>query len=139
VNRGPVYLLGTGENVETPMVSLTRHSRESGNPVLQGSNRWPWTPRSQGDEIITSSSRAFRVAAAFAEAGITHNDVDHFMIYAALAHPPIYGLEDLGFVPRGEAGSFIAEEPNSQQVSIRMAAATPMVNCCRRRQGALAA
>jgi len=54
---------------------------------------------------------------AFAEAGITHNDVDHLMIYdapcslpgASFAHLPIYGLEDLGFVPRGEAGHFIAE------------------------------
>ena len=57
-----------------------------------------------------TSSRAFRVAGpkAFAEAGITHNDVDHLMIYDAFAHLPIYGLEDLGFVPRGEAGAFIA-------------------------------
>ena len=30
------------------------------------------------------------------------------MIYDAFAHLPIYGLEDLGFVPRGEAGAFIA-------------------------------
>jgi acetyl-CoA acetyltransferase len=28
---------------------------------------------------------------------------------ASFAHLPIYGLEDLGFVPRGEAGTFIAE------------------------------
>jgi acetyl-CoA acetyltransferase len=58
-----------------------------------------------------TSSRAFRVAGpkAFAEAGITHNDADHLMIYDAFAHLPIYGLEDLGFVPRGEAGGFIAE------------------------------
>jgi len=28
---------------------------------------------------------------------------------AGFAHLPIYGLEDLGFVPRGEAGAFIAE------------------------------
>ena len=28
---------------------------------------------------------------------------------ASFAHLPIYGLEDLGFVPRGEAGRFIAE------------------------------
>jgi acetyl-CoA acetyltransferase len=27
---------------------------------------------------------------------------------ASFAHLPIYGLEDLGFVPRGEAGTFIA-------------------------------
>ena len=58
-----------------------------------------------------TSSRAFRVAGptAFAEAGITHKDVDHLMIYDAFAHLPIYGLEDLGFVGRGEAGAFIAE------------------------------
>jgi hypothetical protein len=45
------------------------------------------------------------------------NDVDHLMIYdapcslpgASFAHLPIYGLEDLGFVPRGEAGTFIAD------------------------------
>src|SRR5438477_4328440 len=80
----PVYLLGTGESVETPMVSQMADF---------------------------TSSRTFRVAGqkAFAEAGITHNDVDHLMIYDAFAHLPIYGLEDLGFVPRGEAGRFIAE------------------------------
>jgi acetyl-CoA acetyltransferase len=57
------------------------------------------------------SSRAFRVAGptAFAEAGITHKDIDPSDIYDAFAHLPIYGLEDLGFVPRGEAGAFIAE------------------------------
>ena len=63
---------------------------------------------------MSSSSRAFRVAGAkaFAEAGITH----HLMIYdapcslpgASFAHLPIYGIEDLGFVPRGEVGAFIA-------------------------------
>jgi acetyl-CoA acetyltransferase len=60
-NRGPVYLLGTGESVETPMVS-------------------------QMEDF--TSSRAFRVAGAkaFAEAGITHNDVDHLMIYDAFTH-----------------------------------------------------
>jgi len=51
----PVYLLGTGESVETPMVS-------------------------QMEDF--TSSRAFRVAGAkaFAEAGITHKDVDYLMI-----------------------------------------------------------
>jgi acetyl-CoA acetyltransferase len=80
----PVYILGTGESVETPMVSQM--------------------------ESFTSS-RAFSVAGptAFREAGIAHSDVDHLMIYDAFAHLPLYGLEDLGFVPRGEAGRFIAE------------------------------
>jgi thiolase-like protein len=54
----PVYLLGTGESVETPMVSQMQDF---------------------------TSSRAFRVAGptACAEAGITHNDVDHPIIYDA--------------------------------------------------------
>jgi acetyl-CoA acetyltransferase len=30
------------------------------------------------------------------------------MIYDAFAHVPLYGLEDLGFVARGESGAFIA-------------------------------
>jgi acetyl-CoA acetyltransferase len=102
----PVYLLGTGESVETPMVS---HMADF------------------------TSSRAFRVAGAkaFTEAGITHNDVDHLMIYdapcslpgASFAHLPIYGLEDLGFVPRGEAGAFIAERNTAPPANCR---STPM-------------
>lgn len=53
-----------------------------------------------------TTSRSFRLSsqAAFAEAKITHGDVDHLMIYDAFAHVPIYGLEDMGFVGRGEAG-----------------------------------
>ena len=79
----PVYILGAGESVETPMVS-------------------------QMEDF--TSSRAFRVAGptAFQQAGINVNDVDHLMIYDAFAHLPIYGLEDLGFLPRGEAAAFIA-------------------------------
>ena len=80
----PVYLLGTGESSETPMVS-------------------------QMEDFTTS--KAFRVSGkkAFDEAGISHADVDHLMIYDAFAHLPIYGLEDLGFVGRGEAGAFITD------------------------------
>lgn len=80
----PAYILGTGESVETPMVS-------------------------QMEDLC--SSRAFSVAGprAMADAGIIHADVDHLMIYDAFAHLPIYGLADLGFCDRGEAGAFIAE------------------------------
>jgi acetyl-CoA acetyltransferase len=58
-----------------------------------------------------TSSKAFRLSSqsAFAEAGLRPSDVDHLMIYDAFAHLPIFGLEDLGFVDRGEAGRFIAE------------------------------
>ncbi len=82
--KPPVYVLGAGEASETPMVSMM--------------------------EDFTSSL-AFRNASAraFAEAGIGPADVDHVMIYDAFAHLPIYGLEDMGFVGRGEAGAFIEE------------------------------
>jgi hypothetical protein len=59
----------------------------------------------------------------FAQAGITHKDVDHLMIYDAFAHLPIYGLEDLDFVPRGEAGAFIAERNTAPAADYR---STPM-------------
>ncbi len=80
----PVYILGTGESVETPMVS-------------------------QMEDF--TSSKAFRVSGktAFDEAGIKHADVDHLMIYDAFAHLPLYGLEDLGFCKPGEAAGFIRE------------------------------
>ena len=80
----PVFILGCGESVETPMIS-------------------------QMDDL--TSSRAFRVAgpAAMQEAGVKHSDVDHLMVYDAFAHLPIYGLEDLGFCKPGEAPDFIWE------------------------------
>ncbi len=82
--RKPVYILGTGESVETPMVSQMADF---------------------------TSSRAFRVAGtkAFAEAGVKQSDIDHLMIYDAFAHLPLYGLEDLGFCGKGEAAAFIRE------------------------------
>ena len=78
----PVYILGTGEAAETPIVSQM---------------------------YDLTYSTAFRVSSrqAFEEARVTHDDVDHLMVYDAFAHLPIYGLEDLGFVKRGEAGAFI--------------------------------
>ena len=36
------------------------------------------------------------------------------MIYDAFAHLPIFGLEDLGFVGRGEAGAFIEERHTAE-------------------------
>jgi acetyl-CoA acetyltransferase len=58
-----------------------------------------------------TTSAAFRrsSAAAFAQARLTTDDVDHVMIYDAFAHVPIYGLEDMGFCKPGEAGGFIAD------------------------------
>lgn len=78
----PVYIIGTGESAETPMISQMYDFK---------------------------SSTAFRISGkkAFDEAGIKQSDVDHLMIYDAFAHLPLYGLEDLGFVKPGEAAQFI--------------------------------
>ncbi len=82
--KPPVHVLGTGESCETPLISQMADFTES---------------------------QAFRLAgrAAFAEAGIGTGDVGHLMIYDAFAHLPIYGLEALGLVPKGEAGAFISD------------------------------
>jgi acetyl-CoA acetyltransferase len=69
-----------------------------------------------------TSARAFRTTGrmAFDEAGITAADVDHLMAYDAFAHLPIYTLEDLGFVGRGEAGAFIEDGHTSPGGSLPM-------------------
>jgi len=79
-----VYVLGAGESAETPLVSQMVDFTESQAMKLAGRD-------------------------AFAQAGITTADVEHVMIYDAFAHLPIYGLEALGFMPKGEAGAFIAD------------------------------
>ena len=82
--KDAVYLLGSGESSEAPLMS-------------------------QMDDV--GSFGAFRRASAeaFATAGVGHADIDHFMGYDAFAHLPLYMLEDVGFVGRGESGAFIAD------------------------------
>jgi acetyl-CoA acetyltransferase len=82
--KKPVYILGTGESSETPLVS-------------------------QMEDF--TQSKAFNVAStkAFDEAQVSRDEIDHIMIYDAFAHIPIYALESTGFLKKGEAGPFIAE------------------------------
>jgi acetyl-CoA acetyltransferase len=42
------------------------------------------------------------------------------MIYDAFAHLPIYGLDDLGLMPRGEAGAFIAERNTAPGPNLKL-------------------
>jgi acetyl-CoA acetyltransferase len=79
-----VFLLGSGEAVETPTVAQMAD---------------------------LGSSAAFRRAAerAFATAGLRPGDIDHVMFYDAFAHLPLYMLEDAGFVGRGQSGAFVSE------------------------------
>ncbi len=82
LRQKPVYIRGAGESAETPVVSQMKDF---------------------------TSSAAFRMSGklAFESAGLKHSEVDHLMIYDAFAHLPIYGLEDLGFVGRGEGADYI--------------------------------
>ena len=84
LTKPPVYLMGSGEATETPIVS-------------------------QMDDL--NSFGAFRSASAeaFKTAGMSPADMGHAMFYDAFAHLPLYMLEDAGFVGRGESGAFYAE------------------------------
>jgi acetyl-CoA acetyltransferase len=79
-----VYLLGSGEACEGPMMS-------------------------QMDEVDSFGAFRRSSAEAFATASVDRADIDHLMGYDAFAHLPLYMLEDLGFVGRGESGAFIAD------------------------------
>lgn len=79
--KKPVFLLGSGESSEHSMISMMHDFTES---------------------------RAFKVSGdlAFNEAGIERKDIDHAMFYDAFAHTPMFALEALGFVGKGESGPF---------------------------------
>jgi acetyl-CoA acetyltransferase len=79
--KTPVYVLGTGESSEHSMISQMHDFTES---------------------------RAFKVSGelAFREAGVERQDIDHAMFYDAFAHTPMFALEALGFVGKGESGPF---------------------------------
>ncbi|OLT40640.1 thiolase [Saccharomonospora sp. CUA-673] len=90
-----VQVSGTGEAATTPLVSQ-----------MEDMSRCP--------QFELSSSAAFK------EAGMGPADIDHLMIYDAFAHVPLFGLEDMGFVDRGEAGAFVADGHTSPGGSLPM-------------------
>lgn len=78
--KKPVWLIGSGE------------------ALTQGGGGY-------GDWLDVGLRTAAR--GAFDQAGIRHDDVDTVQIYDATAFHVIHHLEDLGFCPIGEGGSFI--------------------------------
>lgn len=90
-----VTIAGTGESSEGPGVSFM-------------------------DDLTTF--RGFRDSSseALRDAGMNTGDIDHLMVYDAYAHLPLYGLEDLGFVGRGEAVEFIRSGATSPGGSLPM-------------------
>jgi len=79
-----VYLQGSGEALESAMIS-------------------------QMDDVDTSAAFRQSSADAFSSSDLTPNDIQHLMAYDAFAHIPLFMLEDLGFVGKGESGSFIRD------------------------------
>ncbi|WP_134321673.1 thiolase C-terminal domain-containing protein [Cumulibacter soli] len=91
----PVYLLGAGEANGSPLVSQM--------------------PDLGSFEGFRRSS-----AEALAQAGIGTGDIDHFMGYDAFAHLPLYMLEDIGFVGRGESAAFVADGQTGRDGALPM-------------------
>ncbi|MEM7097715.1 MAG: thiolase family protein [Pseudomonadota bacterium] len=87
----PVYLLGAGEG----------HSHEH---------------ISQAADLTTSAAKQSGQA-AFAQAGLTHSDIDFAQIYDCFTPTVLVQLEDLGFCKKGEGGAFVrsgATRPGGQ-------------------------
>jgi acetyl-CoA acetyltransferase len=82
--RKPIHILGTGEATAHRQVAMMR-------------------------DFTTSDSSVKAAREAFAEAGLSPADIDHLMLYDAFSFTPMMFLEDLGFVPKGESGPFVAE------------------------------
>jgi acetyl-CoA acetyltransferase len=63
----------------------------------------------QGMADMTTTAAAITGPKAFAEAGITANDVDMFAMYDSFTYTVLVVLEDLGFAKKGEGGPFVAD------------------------------
>jgi acetyl-CoA acetyltransferase len=82
LKKKPVYVLGFGETLS--------HANISSMP----------------DFTVTGA--AISGPQAFKMAGVTQKDVKMLSLYDAFTITPILFLEDLGFVPKGEGGRFVA-------------------------------
>jgi hypothetical protein len=65
--------------------------------------------------VLTEGGGTLILVSAERARDFPQSDIDHPTIYGAFADLPIYGLEDLGIVPRGEAEAFIVEAPGGKR------------------------
>jgi acetyl-CoA C-acetyltransferase len=64
---------------------------------------------SDGRLDLTSTAAALSGPRAFAEAGVTPDDVDYASIYDSFTITVLETIEDLGFCEKGQGGRFVAE------------------------------
>jgi acetyl-CoA acetyltransferase len=79
----PVWVLGTGQAASHTSMS-------------------EWTDFTTGPASVSGPR-------AFGRAGVTHDDIDVCCIYDAFTFMVLETLEDLGFCPKGEGGSFVSD------------------------------
>ncbi|MDP6606457.1 MAG: acetyl-CoA acetyltransferase [Dehalococcoidia bacterium] len=82
--KKPIWVLGRGEATQHTNVSMMRDFAFWDHGALSGRE-------------------------AFHMADVDHSAIDHAMFYDAFSHTPMYALEALGFVEKGESGPFFAE------------------------------
>jgi acetyl-CoA C-acetyltransferase len=69
------------------------------------------SPKHGGDgrADLTHTGAVWSGPRAFAEAGVSHEDIDYASIYDSFTITVVMTLEDLGFCAKGEGGSFVAD------------------------------
>lgn len=112
---------GGGALVVTSREFAEAHGSDKPLVAVAGTGEAATTPLvSQMEDMTTCEQFRLSSRAALAEAGMRTSDIDHLMIYDAFAHVPLFGLEDMGFVGRGESGAFVAEGHTSPGGSLPM-------------------
>jgi acetyl-CoA C-acetyltransferase len=83
---------------------LARDLRKPPVAVLGAAEAVAHTVAGRRDYLVSAAARTG--PRAFAEAGVTHADVDMAMIYDSFTITVLMTLEDLGFCPKGQGGWF---------------------------------
>ena len=81
---------------------LDRHS-----VAVLGHGEAPKTAN-RGRIDLTHTGAVWSGPRAFAEAGVTHADIDYASIYDSFTITVVETIEDLGFCPKGQGGAFVA-------------------------------
>jgi acetyl-CoA C-acetyltransferase len=85
-------------------------ARQLGRPVISLRGAGEAVKGGDGGRVdISFSAAAWSGPAAFAEAGVTPADIRYASIYDSFTITVLMQLEDLGFCPRGQGGSFVAD------------------------------